>query len=84
MLCATSWADPTIAVLTPSRLPLYGPRTHRACLLSQGELDGHVVVCPCHAGVFDVRTGEVVEGPPPEPVRTYEVRVRGEGVEIAA
>jgi nitrite reductase/ring-hydroxylating ferredoxin subunit len=58
--------------------------THRGCLLSQGELDGHVVVCPCHAGVFDVRTGEVVEGPPPEPVRTYEVRVRGEDVEIAA
>jgi nitrite reductase/ring-hydroxylating ferredoxin subunit len=56
--------------------------THRGCLLSQGELDGTGVVCPCHAGVFDVRSGEVVAGPPPAPVETYPVRVRGEHVEI--
>jgi nitrite reductase/ring-hydroxylating ferredoxin subunit len=58
--------------------------THRGCLLSQGELEGRAVVCPCHAGAFDVTTGEVLEGPPPEPVRTYEVRVSGEDVEIAS
>jgi 3-phenylpropionate/trans-cinnamate dioxygenase ferredoxin subunit len=58
--------------------------THRACSLSEGELDGSVVVCPCHAGEFDVHTGEVVGGPPPEPVRTYMVRVTGDDLEIEA
>jgi 3-phenylpropionate/trans-cinnamate dioxygenase ferredoxin subunit len=56
--------------------------THRGCSLSQGELDGTEVVCPCHAGTFDVTTGEVVEGPPPDPLETFRVRVRGEDVEI--
>lgn len=57
--------------------------THRGCSLSEGELDGTEVVCPCHAGVFDVTTGEVVAGPPPEPVETFPVRVQGGDVEIA-
>ena len=56
--------------------------THRGCSLSQGELDGSEVVCPCHAGVFDVTTGEVVEGPPPAPVETFRVRAHGGDVEI--
>jgi nitrite reductase/ring-hydroxylating ferredoxin subunit len=56
--------------------------THRACSLSGGDLDGHHVVCPCHAGAFDVRDGSVVSGPPPAPVRTYRVRVSGDRLEI--
>jgi nitrite reductase/ring-hydroxylating ferredoxin subunit len=58
--------------------------THRGCSLSEGELDGSVVVCPCHAGEYDVHTGEVLGGPPPEPVRTYVVRVTGDDLEIEA
>ncbi len=56
--------------------------THRGCSLSEGELEGTSVICPCHAGEYDVRTGEVLDGPPPEPVTTYAVRVRGDDVEI--
>ena len=56
--------------------------THRACSLSEGELVGVAVTCPCHAGTFDVRTGEVLDGPPPEPVATYPVRVNGDDLEI--
>ena len=56
--------------------------THRACSLSEGELDGATIVCPCHAGEFDVHTGEVIGGPPPEPVRTYAVRLSGDDLEI--
>jgi nitrite reductase/ring-hydroxylating ferredoxin subunit len=40
------------------------------------------VICPCHAGLFDVTTGEVLAGPPPEPVETFAVRLLGEDVEI--
>jgi nitrite reductase/ring-hydroxylating ferredoxin subunit len=56
--------------------------THRRCSLADGDLDGAVVTCPCHAGEFDVRTGEVLSGPPPEPVLTYAVRESGNAVEI--
>ena len=56
--------------------------THRGCSLSEGELDGTTLICPCHAGEFDVRTGQVLDGPPPDPVVSYPVRVSGGDVEI--
>ncbi|MEW1550794.1 ubiquinol-cytochrome c reductase iron-sulfur subunit [Streptomyces tsukubensis] len=44
--------------------------THLACAVlfradrgQEGEL-----LCPCHEGVFNVRTGEVTAGPPPRPL----------------
>jgi len=56
--------------------------THKGCSLSEGDLDGTVVTCPCHGGEFDVTTGEVLGGPPPEPVRTYRVRSLDDSVEV--
>ncbi len=47
--------------------------THHGCSLSEGELDGTVVECPCHGGRFDVITGEVLAGPPADPVDVFEV-----------
>jgi thiosulfate dehydrogenase [quinone] large subunit len=37
--------------------------THAGCTVGyqQGEM-----VCPCHGGTFDARTGAVVSGPPPQ------------------
>lgn len=49
--------------------------THAQCSLSEGELEGGNVVCPCHAGTFDVRTGAVVSGPPKVPVGSYPARL---------
>jgi nitrite reductase/ring-hydroxylating ferredoxin subunit len=49
--------------------------THRGCSLSEGELSGTVVTCPCHGGQFDVTNGKVVGGPPREPIPTYPVQV---------
>jgi nitrite reductase/ring-hydroxylating ferredoxin subunit len=37
--------------------------SHRGCLLSDGEVEGHVVTCPCHGSQFDVRDGALVRGP---------------------
>ena len=45
--------------------------THMRCSLSAGELEGASVVCPCHFGRFDLRTGEVLAGPPDRPLRTW-------------
>lgn len=47
--------------------------THQGCSLSEGDLDGTIVECPCHGGRYDVMTGEVVGGPPPEPVDVFDV-----------
>jgi cytochrome P450/nitrite reductase/ring-hydroxylating ferredoxin subunit len=48
--------------------------THEECSLAGGELDGTVVVCPCHGSEFDVRTGDVLTPPALEPLPIYEAR----------
>lgn len=40
---------------------------------AEGEMEGRNVVCPCHMGTFDVTTGAVVSGPPPAPLKTWQV-----------
>ena len=47
---------------------------HEECPLSDGELDGTVVVCPCHGSEFDVRTGDVLSPPALDPLTVYEAR----------
>lgn len=54
--------------------------THAGCPLSDGELEGEVLECPCHGSQFDVRTGAVVSPPADEPLTRYAVRI--EGVDI--
>jgi 3-phenylpropionate/trans-cinnamate dioxygenase ferredoxin subunit len=56
--------------------------THQACRLSDGDLRGHLVVCPCHDSAFDVRTGAVHGGPATQPVETYPCRVEGDALEL--
>src|SRR5215475_7575681 len=53
---------------------------HRNAPLSRGKLEGYLIECPLHFAQFDVRTGELVNGPVSTPVATYEVRVDGETV----
>ncbi len=54
--------------------------THREGPLGQGILEGEVVECPLHAGQFNVRTGEALQEPPEEPVKTYQVEVDGDDI----
>lgn len=56
--------------------------THAGGPLSDGDLDGDVVTCPWHGAQFDVKTGEVVGPPAPEPVTSYRVKVEGSNVLI--
>ena len=56
--------------------------THQGCSLADGDLDGTTVTCACHGSEFDVRTGEVLEGPADEPVATYAVTLEGDEVMI--
>ncbi|MDW7649865.1 MAG: Rieske (2Fe-2S) protein [Bacillota bacterium] len=47
---------------------------HLGCFLHRGDLSGHLITCPCHDWVFDIRTGEFTAAPeikiPVFPVKT--------------
>lgn len=48
---------------------------HLRAPLSRGRLEGYSVECPLHFARFDVRTGELIDGPVATDVPTYQVRV---------
>ena len=56
--------------------------THSGCGLSDGDLDGNIIQCPCHGAEFDIRTGEVISPPAVEPLKTYQVRIEGDDILI--
>ncbi|HEX4184827.1 MAG TPA: non-heme iron oxygenase ferredoxin subunit [Stellaceae bacterium] len=55
---------------------------HRNAPLSRGKLVGHLIECPLHFAQFDIRTGELVNGPVSMPVPIYQVRVEGDTVYV--
>ena len=56
--------------------------THEECSLADGELEGNVVVCPCHASEFDLRTGDVLSPPALDPLPIFEVRTEAGGLQV--
>jgi nitrite reductase/ring-hydroxylating ferredoxin subunit len=56
--------------------------THMGCSLAEGDLEETTVICPCHGSEFDVRSGEVLQGPAREPLATYETRREGGNLEV--
>jgi Rieske Fe-S protein len=38
------------------------------------------IECPCHNGWFDVKTGEVLQGPPPRPLKKLVVTLQGDDI----
>jgi 3-phenylpropionate/trans-cinnamate dioxygenase ferredoxin component len=57
--------------------------THEDASLSGGSLRGEFVKCPLHGSRFSVRTGQVMEEPAQEDLKTYPVRVEGEYILVA-
>ncbi len=52
--------------------------THgQSSLSDEGELEGARIVCGFHFGSFDVRTGEAIDSPCWEALKTYAVVERG-------
>lgn len=56
--------------------------THAGGSLSEGPVEGTVVVCPWHGASFDLKSGQVVDAPATEAVRTYQVMVDGDDVKV--
>ncbi|MFE2999431.1 non-heme iron oxygenase ferredoxin subunit [Nocardia sp. NPDC059246] len=49
--------------------------THATASLSEGELEGHTIVCPVHWAEFDIRTGRALCFPATQALATYEASV---------
>jgi 3-phenylpropionate/trans-cinnamate dioxygenase ferredoxin component len=54
--------------------------THDGQPLTDGPLHGCEITCPRHGARFDVRTGKPLCMPATEPVRTFEIDVRGNAI----
>jgi Rieske Fe-S protein len=52
--------------------------THLGCIVNWDEVQEGPsrMHCPCHAGYFDPKTGEVISGPPPRPQPKIELEIR--------
>jgi nitrite reductase/ring-hydroxylating ferredoxin subunit len=55
---------------------------HRGASLAEGELEGHEVICPWHAAVFDVTSGAHLSPPARSDVACYKVQVIGDEVQV--
>jgi cytochrome b6-f complex iron-sulfur subunit len=54
--------------------------THLACTV-QYRSDLHEIWCPCHNGMYNLQ-GRNISGPPPRPLRQYQVHIQGEDVVV--
>ncbi len=54
--------------------------THLGCLVDY-QKDKKRLLCPCHAGTYDL-SGSVTSGPPPKPLQEFPVKVEGDNIII--
>jgi cytochrome b6-f complex iron-sulfur subunit len=55
--------------------------THLTCSVVF-ETDTQTMLCPCHNGKFDL-SGNVISGPPPAPLETFNVEISGEDIIVS-
>ncbi len=58
--------------------------THAFAKLTEGVLDDGCIECPLHAGIFDVRTGEALDGPVEDDLQVFPVKIEGEDILLDA
>ena len=58
--------------------------THAGGPLDQGEIDQGNVTCPLHGSCFNIKTGEVVNGPAHRSLKTFSVKIDGEVGRVTA
>lgn len=54
--------------------------THLGCIVKWNN-EKNVFVCPCHGGIFDP-SGRVIAGPPPEPLRRINIKIKKDQIII--
>lgn len=73
---------PAIVINVPGKglIALSRVCTHLGCLVSYEE-ERNILLCPCHAGIYDLE-GNVISGPPPLPLPNYPLSIEGDKVII--
>ena len=73
--------DPAVLVRLPGgELRAFSQQcTHLGCVV-YWDRAREQMLCPCHDGVFDARTGAVVAGPPQRPLGRIDVELRPDGM----
>lgn len=56
--------------------------THAFALLSDGFLEGDIIECPLHGGRFEVKTGKGLGAPITCDLKTLEVRIDGDAIQV--
>ena len=76
-------SKPGLLVRTPEGeyKAMAGTCTHLSCTVQYRD-DLKQVWCACHNGLYDM-SGKNISGPPPRPLETYEVHVKGEDVVVS-
>lgn len=83
MLAVQAGAVPVLLCKVEGRVhALMNRCTHGLAPLSDGQLKGHVIICPLHQGRFDIRNGSCVQAPPTRPLQTFDVRIHDEQIHI--
>jgi len=57
--------------------------THLSCAVYYQPGSGQII-CPCHEGHFDAKTGDVLAGPPPRPLPSLNVIVKDQAIYVTA
>lgn len=58
--------------------------SHAEERLDCGRMRAGWIACPIHGARFDLATGEPMNPPANQPIRTFPVRIVGETIEVAA
>jgi cytochrome b6-f complex iron-sulfur subunit len=54
--------------------------THLGCLVDYNK-NKQKLICPCHAGIYDLE-GNIVSGPPPKPLTVLQLKIEGDTIVI--
>jgi 3-phenylpropionate/trans-cinnamate dioxygenase ferredoxin subunit len=76
----TTWVSGVKVLVVNAEGQLYAVDeqcTHMQCSMTNGPLQGTVLVCPCHLAAFDLRSGKVLKGPATVDLPTYKVKIEG-------
>jgi nitrite reductase/ring-hydroxylating ferredoxin subunit len=53
--------------------------THLSCAVIP-QIEKNIFHCPCHEGIFDLRSGRVLAGPPPRPLPRITIELHGDDI----
>ncbi len=57
--------------------------SHAECAISDGDIEGDELICPCHGSGFNVQTGAPSTPPARDPISVFQVKIEGDDIYVA-